>query len=339
MLSSLRTFAKDEVARQRLRIMEFYDRYGEQATKAAFGADRKVISRWRQKLNRHDGALAGLVPESTRPKRARTMTVAPEIIQFIGQLRQEHPGLGKEKIKPLLDEFCQGKGLPPIAESTIGKVIKRHKLFSQKSGRVYHDPSIKRQPRERRLRVRRSPRHEDFGHIIADTVQRVTDGVKDYFYNAIDAKLKFALTLNYKRLNSNNMKDFYERFSAVYPLHIKDWQTDNGSENLGEFDKTLQKADIPHLFIYPPCPKINSIIERYNRTIQEEFIDNHLDIIHDKSLFHQHLAEYMLFYLTKRIHKAPDKMTPVDYLIKKGGMSHLYGTYTKYCRKTLFHLL
>ena len=135
MLSSLRTFAKDEVAPQLLRIMEFYDRYGEQATKAAFGADRKVISRWRQKLNRHDGALAGLVPESTRPKRARTMTVAPEIIQFIGQLRQEHPGLGKEKIKPLLDEFCQGKGLPPIAESTIGKVIKRHKLFSQKSGR------------------------------------------------------------------------------------------------------------------------------------------------------------------------------------------------------------
>jgi len=80
------------------------------------------------------------------------------------------------------------------------------------------------------------------------------------------------------------MKDFYEQFCALYPLKIKDWQTDNGSENLGEFDKTLQKAHIPHLFIYPRCPKINSIIERYNRTIQEEFIDNHLDIIHDKSL-------------------------------------------------------
>jgi hypothetical protein len=36
----------------------------------------------------------------------------------------------------------------------------------------------------------------------------------------------------------------------------------------------------------------------------------------------------MLFYLTKRIHKSLDKMTPVDYLMKKGGMSHLYGTYT-----------
>jgi len=328
MLSSLRKFSRDEVAQQRHRIMAFYDKYGEQATQEAFGADRKVISRWRKKLRQHGGALEGLVPESTRPNRSRTMTVATEIVQFIRQIRQEHPHLGKEKIKPLLDEFCQSNGLKTIAESTIGKVIKRHKLFYQKTGRVYHDPSIKRPIKQKRLRVKRSPRHEDFGHIIADTVERVTDGVKDYFYNAIDAKLKFALTLNYKRLNSKNMKDFYERFRTVYPLQIKDWQTDNGSENLGEFDKALQKADIPHLFIYPRCPKNNSIIERYNRTIQEEFIDNHLDIIHDKYLFHKLLANYMVFYLTKRIHKSLDKMTPVDYLIKKGGMSHLYGTYT-----------
>jgi len=44
MLSSLRKFSRDEVVQQRMRIMEFYDRYGEQATREAFGADRKVIS-------------------------------------------------------------------------------------------------------------------------------------------------------------------------------------------------------------------------------------------------------------------------------------------------------
>jgi transposase InsO family protein len=330
MLSSLRRYARSEVAQERLRIIRFYDDYGEQATKEAFGADRKVISRWKKKLKRHNGALEGLIPESTRPRRVRTSNIDLKIIQFIRDLRQEYPRLGKEKIKPLLDEFCRAKGLKPIAESTIGKVIKRHKLFYQKAGRVYHDPSSRRGRRDgtKRLRVKRSPRHEDFGHIISDTVERVTDGVKDYFYNAIDAKLKFALTLNYKRLNSKNMKDFYMRFKSVYPLHIKDWQSDNGPENLGQFDESLRKDGIPHLFSYPNCPKINSIIERYNRTLQEEFLDNHIDIIHDKSLFHSHLAEYLVFYLTKRIHKSLDKMTPVDYLMKKRGMSHLYGTYT-----------
>ena len=329
MLSSLRRFSRSEVAQERMRIMRFYEQYGEKATKEAFGADRKVVNRWRQRLNRHNGALAALVPDSTRPRRTRTMRTAVQIVQVIRQLREEHPRLGKEKIKPLLDEYCQQHGLKSVSESTIGKVIKRHKLFYQTSGRIYHDPSIKRQPRQNRLRVKRSPRHEDFGHILSDTVERLTDGVKDYFYSAIDAREKFALTLNYKRLTSKNMKDFFERFQTLYPLKIKDWQTDNGSENLGDFDKALKKARIPHLFIYPRCPKINSIIERYNRTIQEEFIDNHLDIIHDKPLFHQHLADYMLFYLTKRIHKALNKLSPIDYLIKKGGMSHLYGTYTE----------
>ena len=76
MLSSLRKFTRSEVAQERLRIIEFYKQYGEQATKEAFGATRKVISRWRKKLRRHEGALEGLVPESTRPKRVRTSQVA-----------------------------------------------------------------------------------------------------------------------------------------------------------------------------------------------------------------------------------------------------------------------
>jgi hypothetical protein len=60
--------------------------------------------------------------------------------------------------------------------------------------------------------VRYSPKVEDYGHIISDTVERITDVVKDYFFSAMDVKLKFSLSLNYKRLASANMKDFYERF-------------------------------------------------------------------------------------------------------------------------------
>lgn len=131
---------------------------------------------------------------------------------------------------------------------------------------------------------------------MSDTVERRTDGIKDYFYSAIDARLKFALTIHYKRLTSRNMKDFYSRFKSVYPCVVKFWQTDNGLENLGEFDEQLEKDGIPHYFSYPRCPKINTYIERYNRTIQEEFIDNNIDIIYDKVLFNQMLVDYLIFY-------------------------------------------
>ncbi|MEM2921468.1 MAG: hypothetical protein QXF26_04030 [Candidatus Bathyarchaeia archaeon] len=50
MLFSLSRFSGSEVAQQRMKIINFYQLYGEKATKEAFGADRKVISRWRKRL-------------------------------------------------------------------------------------------------------------------------------------------------------------------------------------------------------------------------------------------------------------------------------------------------
>ncbi|MCX7943753.1 MAG: integrase core domain-containing protein [Deltaproteobacteria bacterium] len=85
---------------------------------------------------------------------------------------------------------------------------------------------------------------------------------------------------------------------------------------------------IPHYFSYPRCPKINTYIERYNRTIQEEFIEANLDIIHDKSLFHQRLGEYLIFYNTQRPHKSLGLKSPLEYLVENGEMLQMSLTYT-----------
>ena len=328
MLQSLRQFDQSEVAKQRMKIIDFYKKHGEQATKEAFGADRRVLSRWKQRLWQKGGKLSALVPSSTRPHKVRTSPVPPKVIDFIRHWREKHPKFGKDKIKIFLDPFCHQHRLQPISASTIGNVIKRHHLFFQPAGKVYHNPDHARPHRQKRLRARHSPKPQDFGHILSDTVERWTDERKDYFLSAIDAKLKFAFTLNYKSLSSRNMKDFYTRFKSVYPLPIKHWQSDNGPENLGEFDAHLKTEGIPHSFSYPNCPKINSFIERYNRTIQEEFIDNHLHIIHDKSLFHKALADYLLFYNTLRPHHSLGLKAPLQVLAQIPKMSHMSLTYT-----------
>lgn len=331
MLYSLRKFDDSEIASERLRIISFYDKHGEVATREAFGADRKLIYIWRKRLKRGHNHLSCLVPSSTRPKQVRTMTTNPMILEFIKGIREKYPGLGKEKIKPFLDEYCRGNALPTIAEPTIGKVIKRNNYFFQKQKRVYHDPASKwnSQKREKRLRLKHPPSHLDIGHIQADTILRIINSVKEYFYCAIDAKAKFAIALNYKGLNSRNMKDFYHKFRSVYPGKIKDWQTDNGLENLGEFDEELKRGGIPHFFSYPRCPKINGVVERFNRTIQENFIDNHLDIIHDKILFNRELADYLIFYNTKRPHKSLGLKSPMDYIISHEAMSNMSVAYTR----------
>lgn len=324
MLWSLKGFGESEVAQQRMKILEFCETYGEAATQEAFGADQKLISQWRRRLREGDGKLSALIPHSTRPRRVRTSAVPLRAIGYLRELRKDRPRLGKEKIKPLLDRYCGQEGLPLVSVSTIGNTIKRHKLFFQKAGRVYHDPSshwAQNPKKEKRIKVNRSPKPLEFGHILSDTVERFTDGIRDYFHSAMEIKSRVTLSLNYKQLSSRNMEDFYERFQSVYPGEIKTWQSDNGNENLGSFDAALKRDGIPHLFSYPRCPKINAYIERYNRTLKEEFIDNHLDLIHDKELFHQKLADYLIFYNTQRVHKGLQNRTPIDYLIEQEVLS------------------
>lgn len=56
MLYSLRKFNRSEATQQRMKMIKFYEQYGEKATKEAFGADRKVISRWRKRLKESGGS-------------------------------------------------------------------------------------------------------------------------------------------------------------------------------------------------------------------------------------------------------------------------------------------
>lgn len=332
MLSSLRTFSTSEVAQKRKEMIAFYDQFGEAATKQAFGADRRVISRWKKRLHSSGGNLAALVPVSTRPHTVRRATTDLRIITWIKKGREAHPRIGKEKLKPDLDIFCQSLGIPPVSTSTIGNIIKRNKFFFQKAEKAYHIPggkwAQKEAKKKKRLRIKHSPKPTAYGHILSDTVEKIVDGTKYYFMSAIDAKMKFALTLKYKRITSTNMRDFYLRFKQVYPGRIMIWQSDNGSENLGIFDQQLEADRIPHLFIYPRCPKIDTFIERYNRTLQEEFVDYHLDIIHDDHLFQEKLIAWNLYYDGKRRHHSLGLKSPLQYFVDNGGMSQMSLTYT-----------
>ncbi len=332
MLHSLRRFSRDEVAQERYRIMRFYDRYGEKATKEAFGVDRKLIHVWKRRLKASEGHLEALIPHSTRPRKVRRMNTAPLVVEFIKRIRQEHSGMGKDKIKPFLDRYCREKGIPSISESTIGKIIKRHKLFYRSSGRIYHDPRSKwfahKGMRSKRLRVKHPPKHTEFGHFQADSSYLFMQGIRRYLISAIDSNLKFSFSSCYSQLSSRNARDFFRRLQRVYPLEIKSVQTDNGAEFLKEFDQDLKSQQIPHYFSYPRCPKINGCIERFNRTLKEEFVSNNIDALHDLSLFRARLVQYLVFYNTQRPHKTLGLISPLDYLISKEALSKKLATRT-----------
>jgi len=326
-------FFNNNEAQFRLEVIKFFEEFGLKPTQKAFGVSKATLYRWRKRLSQSGGKLTSLIPLSKAPKRKRQMMVNPKIVDYIAFLREKHPRLGKRKIKPLLDKYCKKNSLTPISVSTIGKVIKRHNLFFQKQGRVYHNPSSGWAKRKsfRRQKVRYSPKVKDFGYLEIDTVVMFLLGMKFYVYNALDVKLKFKFALAYKKANVLNTLDFFKKLQEVYPLKngIKIVQTDNGSEYLGLFHKYLIKKGITHLFIYPRCPKINSFVERANRTLKEEFLNEYQDLaLTDINLLNQELIKYLVWYNTQRPHEALNYKSPIDYLLEVSPESQMYVTCT-----------
>lgn len=332
-IRSISSFSKSEVADFRLRIVEFHKTYGTLATVSAFQVSKPTVYRWRKMLKDNQGRLESLIPTSTSPKHKRRMMTDHRIITFIKGIREKRGRLGKEKIKPLLDEYCEKLRIKSLSESTIGKVIKRNNLYV-KSRRIYHNPNgaYRKKNISYKTRVKHSPKPTGFGYIEVDTIVKFVEGIKLYVFNAVDVNLKFQFSYGYTRLNSRNSLDFFRRLELVYPLRntIHSVQTDNGLEFLGEFDRYLIEKNIKHLFIYPRCPKINAFIERANRTLTEEFLDGHESyVLEGINVFNEALIEYLVWYNTKRIHKSLGNVSPIDYLLSiLPQKSQMYVTYT-----------
>ncbi|MBN2244776.1 MAG: DDE-type integrase/transposase/recombinase, partial [Candidatus Aminicenantes bacterium] len=317
----------------RLKVIEHFESHGLGSCMDAYGVSKATIYRWKQLYDRSGKELSSLIPKSRAPVNKRKMMAQREVINFIRDLRRDHYRLGKEKIKPFLDKHCEEKGLKTISISTIGKILKRYDLVHPKNGRVYHNPSSKWAKRKvsYRDRVKKSPRIKEPGYIQIDTMHRFIEGIKTYIFNALDLYTRFQFSYAYRSSKSSDALDFLHKFQQVYPFKggIKKVQTDNGSEFLGEFDNYLKKKKIKHLFIYPRCPKINSFVERANRTLNEEFLIPY-PFYDDRDIdrFNKDLMEHLIWFNTIRPHKALGNISPIDYVLKLKPESHMYVTYT-----------
>ncbi|WP_338041833.1 DDE-type integrase/transposase/recombinase, partial [Helicobacter pametensis] len=73
--------------------------------------------------------------------------------------------------------------------------------------------------------------------------------------------------------------------------------SDNGSEFHKEFEALIKERKLEHLWTYPRSPKQNAHNERFNRTIQESFIQYNQDLLFKKpKRFEEKLREWLEIY-------------------------------------------
>lgn len=301
-------------AEKRLRILIFWEKHGDEAAKEAFNLSRRTLYRWQEALRKEAGKLNGLDKRSTAPKKRNARRIPPALESRIIELRREHHLLGKRKLGPILRKEGFAVSTPYIGRvlldlkkrgmlPTYGKVS-----LHARTGRI-HERTRVTKPKIRR------PKQNKKGLEI-DTVVRFAERTKRYIYTAIDIERKFAFGGTYTRHSSETAADFLEKLIEVAPFPIKELQTDNGSEFAHLFHDACVRLNIRHYHSYPRCPKMNGTVERFNRTLSEEFIQHHLPLLaNDVAAFNEKLIDYLLWYNSERPHESLSLKSPLQCIV------------------------
>lgn len=302
------------VVHKRLEWIVFYETVAkEDASKTAkyFGLSRKTFHKWYRRFKDSHHNLDSLMDMSRAPKNKRVWQVTPVEEDRILKLRKDHMRYGKKKLKRL---YLREYGLN-ISAWKIERVIRKHKLYtdSVKNKRM----QIKRAKGKLnpRLRVHSIPKPESVGalwHI--DSIILYFEGLRRSIITAIDEVSKIGYARMYTSNTSRYTKDFMQRLMYLTEGNIQVIHTDNGSEFDGSFADVVKELNIPRVYSRPHTPKDNPVNERFNRTLQEEWLEGALFDPNDLIEANKQLTTWLIEYNTFRPHESIDQLTPVEYV-------------------------
>src|SRR3989344_3864281 len=332
-----------EEAKKRAKIISFWKTYGLAATEEAYGVKKRTLYLWQWKLRESGGKLESLNCGSRAPKKKRQRRYDWRIVDELGRLRLLYPNLGEKKLYPLLVEFCAQLRLPCPKPATIGRIIADKGGMRTAPLRTTGKGKILSYKRRKVLRKPHDLAAEHPGHVVAlDTVERFVHGLRRYVITCEDINSRFCFAWGTVSHASKAAEEFFGMWQQVFPYATTFVLTDNGSEFKKLFAERLLQLQITHYHTYPKTPKMNAHIERFNRTIQDEFIDYHDALLLDLPRFNEKLMDWLLFYNTKRVHHAfRTTLSPLQYLIQYEKLPAECKTtcgHTSFCSRAYFLL-
>jgi len=259
-------------ARQRVAWMDFYARHGQNArlTCRHFGISPDTFYRWRRRYDPRRLESLEDDPRTRRPHRVRQPETPPAVVGRIQALREQYPRWGKDKLGVLLQR--EGIGL---SASTVGRVL--HRLRARGALR---EPRLGRRksPWRPRPHAQRLPAGYPIcapGDLVqVDTLDvLVVATVRRKQFTARDMISRYDVVEVYSRATAQTATAFLDALVARMPFPIRALQIDGGSEFRGGFEAACAARGL-RLFVIPPrSPKLQSHVERAQRTHREEFYE------------------------------------------------------------------
>jgi len=291
-------------ARQRLKWMDYHRECGNASkTCRYFGISRQCFYEWYRRYDPNN--LYTLEDQSRAPINKRQREITSEQEMRVVQLRKKHICYSKIKLSKIyLREYNE-----LISSWKIQKVIEKYKIYPnpRKTARTTHR-RLNAIKKKRITELKKKPKN---GFLVClDTIEIRWNDIKRYIITGIDSFSKVAFARMYRHANSYNSADFLNRLMYLTNGKIENIQTDNGSEFEKHFRHSCEKLNLKRYHSRPRTPKDNPVVERFNRTLRNEFIDLG-NFNPDVVQFNRNLTEWLIEYNFYRPHNSLNNETPI----------------------------
>src|SRR5258706_7776288 len=301
------------LAQLKLEWIIFYNTVGNNKaapTARHFGISPKTLHKWLSRFS--ESNLYSLEEQSRKREYVRVWKVKKTEEPRIILLRKENIKLGKKKLKVLY----LGKYNETISTWKIERVIRHNNLYAEKTRHKYLvEKRIKNKAKVRINNIKDTIKEvKQFGflwHI--DSIVIWWYGVRKVIFTAIEQHTRIAYAQVYKSNTSSYAEDFLNKLHYVTGEQIRIMHSDNGSEFQGAFQKACKTLGILQVYSRAYTPKDNAVLERFNRTIQEEWLEQSVVGLDDIKEANNDLLTWLIYYNSFRPHQALDYKTPLAY--------------------------
>lgn len=275
-----------------------------------FDVSRQAVHRWLRRYE--DQGLGGLADRSHRPPRC-SHQMAPAVEVWVLEARRRNPEWGPRR---LVHEASRSGIEPAPSRSGVYRALKRAGLID---------------PEARRRRDRRFKRWERGGAMELwqmDVVGGVllADGRECKVLTGIDDHSRFVVCSGV--MVRATSRAVCRHFAEALTRHgvPQEMLTDNGKVFTGRFGKTdtevlfdriCRENGIDHLLTAPRRPQTTGKIERFHRTLRQEFLTGR--IFEDLASAQAELDAWIASYNTERPHSALDMATPASRFTAASG--------------------
>lgn len=309
-------------AKKRLAWIDYYYDHQKDAylTARYFGIAPKTLYKWLKRFNPKN--LASLEEESRAPIQRRTPTITSLQEQRIIELRKQHMMYGKMKLAILY----RNEYHTIISSWHIQRVITKWKLYPNRKKNETIQVKRKRSGKKKRIQALTKKSYPFFLFAL-DTIEVRIQGLRRYIFTAIDRASKLAYARMYKSKSSFAARDFLLRLLFLTDHQLLNLGMDNGSEWAKYFQEACALLGIEQYFSRVRTPKDNPVNERFNQTLEYEFLfqGNVTPHIHE---FNQRLSEWLIEYNFRRPHQSLDYLTPIEYTCNHTKLLPMYPSRT-----------